>query len=190
MATELGFHKVTALPQTAAADSIYFVGDTGDATAQLYVTDSNGAVAEIATDAVITAIAQGLITSAMSAQNSVEVFATIALRDAATLTRNSLVVVTDASADPTVTSGSAMYIYEVGPDTFGKLTEFESLDVTLNWSGIVGRPTSSPALIDDAVAKRHTHANKPVLDTLGENAQGQLTKGGAVIGSHWTTAAW
>jgi hypothetical protein len=41
--------------------------------------------------------------------------------------------------------------------------------VQLQWSDILGKPTSSVADIDDAVTKRHTHSNKTQLDLISEN---------------------
>jgi hypothetical protein len=55
------------------------------------------------------------------------------------------------------------------------------MDVTLQWSNIVGRPTSAVADIDDAVTKRHTHANKVQLDKIGEDVNGDLTYDGNSI---------
>ncbi len=39
---------------------------------------------------------------------------------------------------------------------------------SIDWSAITNKPTSSVADIDDAVAKRHTHANKALLDTYDQ----------------------
>lgn len=65
------------------------------------------------------------------------------------------VFVIDASDDPTVNSGGAEYVYD--GTQFIKVAESESLDLVLQWSNIQGRPTSSVADIDDAVAKKHNH---------------------------------
>lgn len=43
------------------------------------------------------------------------------------------------------------------------------MDLILSWNNINGRPTSAVADIDDAVTKRHTHANKALLDKVGED---------------------
>lgn len=39
-------------------------------------------------------------------------------------------------------------------------------NVNLQWSNIVGKPASTTVTIDDAVNKRHTHANQAVLDKI------------------------
>ena len=63
--------------------------------------------------------------------------------------------VTDASGDPTVHSGFAVYRYSNG--IFTKIYEGEMMDpdlgMTFEWSKIVNGPTASPADIDAAVEK-------------------------------------
>ena len=48
------------------------------------------------------------------------------------------------------------------------------------WAVITGKPDSAVADIDDAVAKRHAHANAAQLDKIGE-ADGVLTYGGVAM---------
>lgn len=63
--------------------------------------------------------------------------------------------VTDASGDPTVNSGFAVYRYSNG--IFTKVYEGEMMDpdlgMSFEWSKIVGGPTSTPTDIDAAVVK-------------------------------------
>ena len=73
--------------------------------------------------------------------------------------------VTDATGDPTVTKGAAEYIWDGGK--WVKTYEAESLDLVLDWALIQNKPSSAVGDIDDAVTKRHDHANKAdVLDKL------------------------
>ncbi len=89
--------------------------------------------------------------------------------------------VKDATADPTVSSGAAKYIYEDEETGWVKTAEAESLDIVLSWADIQDKPASTAADIDDAVAKRHEHANKAeVLDKLSV-AGGNLTFDGKAI---------
>ena len=176
------FFKTTALPANPVADAFYFVS-SGGGDAEMFLTDQAGVERNVGNTAFVTAVANALINQALAAQQTMQVYPTIAARDAdqANLGKNTLVVVTDASADPTVGSGSALYVYENGPDTYSKLAEFESLDVVLSWANIQGKPNSTPAQIDNAVAQRHTHANKvDVLDNLSDNG-GQLFFNGAAV---------
>lgn len=63
--------------------------------------------------------------------NTAILAADIAARDALTLTKNSFVVVADASADPTVDVGAAMYFYNKSDDSFMKIAEYESMDLVI-----------------------------------------------------------
>ena len=66
------------------------------------------------------------------------------------------------------------------------------MDLVLNWSSIVGGPTSTPAQIDEAVAAKHTHVNKNALDKVGEDVEGNFTYGGVAVGgtTKWATTNW
>ena len=67
---------------------------------------------------------------------------------------------------------------KVTVDAKGRVTaaaNLESADLPeINWNVIVGKPNSAVADIDDAVAKRHEHANKDVLDKVNV-ADGVMT---------------
>jgi len=104
------------------------------------------------------------------------------------LTAGDIVYVTDASADPTVTAGAASYIWDGA--AFAKLTEYESLDLVINWADVQNRPSSSVAQIDQAVADSHTHANKASLDKIGEDADGDISYNGAFVRTGWDSTAW
>jgi hypothetical protein len=54
--------------------------------------------------------------------------------------------------------------------TWTKVAEAESMDVVLQWGNIQGKPSSAVADIDDAVSKKHEHANKTVLDAISANS--------------------
>lgn len=111
-----------------------------------------------------------------------EVVADITARDALNPTKNTAALVLNATGDVTVAAGSAMYVWVQSNTAWTKVSEFESLDLTLNWASIANKPTSSVANIDDAVTKRHTHANTAALDLLTADGNGQLMYNGANIG--------
>lgn len=71
-----------------------------------------------------------------------------------------------------------------------KISEAESMDITLNWSDIVGKPTSSAAAIDAAVSNSHTHLNKTQLDKVGEDGNGDMTYNSQNIRARLETTAW
>lgn len=83
-----------------------------------------------------------------------------------------IVMVLDASADTTVTSGWAIYRRLASAtdlttlNSWQKIAEAESLDVVVNWANIQNKPNSSVTDIDDAVDKKHEHANKAILDNF------------------------
>lgn len=175
----LTISRVNALPGTLAAETIYLVKTGTELT--LTVTGTTGAVVAttVSKADVNTAISTAI--GALDMSNTVEFAANIAARDALALTKSVFVYVADATADATVTAGAAMYLYDYGGETWHKVTEYESLDLVLSWENITGKPSSSVADIDDAVAKRHSHANMAVLDLLTAPA-GQLLYNGAPVG--------
>jgi hypothetical protein len=180
--------KETALPGTLEAHSIYLIAPAAKPDyVEVYVTGAAGTTVKrvIGQDDV-----QALIDASISDLGAIEVVADIAARDALSPTANIQVLVLDASADATVASGAATYIYNAGTSAWIKIAEHESMDVALNWSDIVGRPSSTVEEIDDAVTKRHTHANKTELDKVGEDVNGKLTYNGALPVIAWNSTGW
>lgn len=120
----------------------------------------------------------------------------------ANVAQGQLVWVTDASSvaetsegagdgiDTGVESGWAIFRKRVGVginygtiDGWQKVAEAESLDVVVDWSSITNKPSSSVADIDDAVMKKHSHANKAVLDDITDSS-GDLYYGSEKIAFH------
>lgn len=183
--SQLNFYKVSSLPATLQPSSLYFV-ENGNFS-EGYITNKSGVAKGIGNSAMINQVATQLFASL--SKSSVQVVADIAARNALVLTENTMVLVKNATTDPTVNSGAALYIYEKSLQTYSKIAEYESMDVTIAWAGISGRPTSTPAQIDNAVSASHNHTNKGVLDSISDE-NGQLTYKGFLIGSNWTTNAW
>lgn len=183
------FYKVTTLPGTLEANAFYYVLNGNYA--ESYVTDNAGVAKALGNSAMINALIDQALANWSGAASTVSIVADIAARDAliATLDANAMILVVDASADPTVTQGSALYAYAADTDTTYKIAEYESMDVVLNWSDIVGGPTSTPVQIDNAVSLAHSHANKATLDKLGEDAEGLLFNG-VGVGGRWATNNW
>lgn len=186
--TQIRIARVLALPaqNELTASTMYIVQGSAAAEAQLYFTGTDASnVRHLPTNAEI----DQKISTAIDGFSDMQVVPTIADRDALALTRTTLVLVLDATADSTVTNGSALYVYDFANTTWHKVSEYESLDLTLTWDAIQGRPESSVAAIDDAVAKAHTHANKTVLDDLTD-ASGQLAYKGSPIANVVDVAEW
>ena len=101
---------------------------------------------------------------------------------------NALVI--DATDDTSVQSGAATYVFNPTDSIWTKISEHESMDVVLQWANIQGRPTSTAAEIDDAVSKRHSHANMVTLDKVGEDAGGLLQFNGDYVDPALRVAEW
>lgn len=98
---------------------------------------------------------------------------TIAERDALTgLNPGDLVIVADATGDPTVKSGGARYICLPDGAGFRKSSEDESMDYECTWEHIQGKPDVTVAQIELAVAKMHNHANAETLANFSDDGAG------------------
>lgn len=181
--------KETALPGGLTANSIYFVAPAARPDfVEIYVTNAAGDAARKVIDQ---ATVQAMIDAAVAAGSGGAVIVDdIAARNALTADNAQQVLVLDASADATVTSGSATYVWRAATSAWIKISESESMDITLSWAALTGAPSSTPAAIDDAVTKRHSHANATELDKIGEDGDGNLTYGGARPHIAWDSTGW
>lgn len=185
----LNIQRVNTLPGVLAASTMYIVKGANATAAEIYFTNSDASeTRHTLTAAEVTT----MISSTLSSFNNIQVVADIAARDVLTAAadRNVMVLVLDASDDATVTSGAALYVYDEGTTTTTKVSEYESMDVTLTWAALQDKPTSSVAAIDAAVAASHTHANSAQLAKIGEDGDGQLTYNGAAIKAGLQVADW
>ena len=191
--------KVNALPAVGSrqANTMYLVGNTEFADSlEIHMTSSDAAATlHVPTKSEITAMIGGQIASF----NNIRVVATYADMAALVAENHSMVVmVLDATGDATVTTGGAAYVLQATGTaqapaaSYYKIYEFEALNenFVLNWSAIVGKPTSSAAAIDDAVAKAHSHANLALLNGLATNGDGDLTLNGVAVGTVLVNAGW
>ena len=180
---QMKFHRVNALPGTPEADAFYMVLNGNYA--ETYVTSSTGVAKMIGNTDMI----QAIVNSTIAGTNVFEIVADIAARDALVLDQNTLVLVTDASADPTVDSGAALYAWNNTAQTYTKVAEYESLDLVLSWANITGKPTATPAAIDQAVIDSHTHSNKTQLDKISEDVDQNLMYNSQYV-VKFTTVDW
>lgn len=185
----LRFFKETAVPTTFEPSAVYFIAPAGRTTAlEIYVTDVFGTAARHVINA---SEIQTMIDLAIAATGNTVIVDDIAARDAIDPKINAMsVFVTDASADATVESGWATYVWRSSNNTWIKTSEGENLDLINSWNNLQDRPTSSPALIDAAVTARHTHANKTELDKISEDEDGQFTYAGALPHIGFDSANW
>lgn len=181
--------KETALPGTLQPHSIYLVAPAGAPDfVEMYVT---GASASTVKRVIKASDVQSMIDTSLVATggSQLEVVSNIADRNALSPAKNTTVLVLDATADSTVTSGAATYVYRVSNATWYKVSEAESQDIAITWAALAGKPSSTVAAIDDAVAKAHSHTNKTELDKIGE-ATGELTYNGLPVKTAWSSTAW
>lgn len=180
--------RETTLPSTLEPYSIYIVAPPLKPDyIELYATNSLGDnVKRIINNNDV----QSLIDTALSNISTLEVVADITERDALVLTKNTPVYVADASADSTVTSGGASYIYKVDTNNWIKTSEAESLDIVLNWDNLINKPNSTISQIDNAVNNSHTHSNKTQLDKIDEDSNGNFIYNGALPVIAWSSTEW
>lgn len=182
-ATALKFFKVNSLPTPPLVANAFYLVLNGDY-CETYLTDISGIAKHVGNSAMISE----MVSTAFADYNAIEIVDDIGDRNAlgSTLTRNALILVIDATDDPTVSSGAAMYAYIESTGTYRKVYEMEGIDFTVSWNQIQGRPNSSPTDIDDAVAKRHTHTNKILLDALSNTGTTLEYSGVAVLKTETT----
>lgn len=184
--SKISISKETALPATLVPNTIYLVS-VGAGHVEAYVSSVDGSTARrMLNEADI----QALIDASVSGLSGIKIVSDIAARDALSLTANALILVEDASSDSTVDAGAALYTFKESDSSFTKVSEFESLDVVLDWSGIQNRPASTVAQIDASVANSHTHANKTELDALSQDADGDLNYNGSKVANQYISTAW
>ena len=78
--------------------------------------------------------------------------------------------VKDASADESVNSGAAQYIYD--GSAWVKIAEAESLDLVVNWADIQGKEA-----VETAMAKAHEHANADILNGISASGDTMTVNG-------------
>jgi len=186
----LKFYKVTTLPWTLTANSVYFVQNWSYA--ETYITDSSWVWKMVGNSTMINNLISSAINTALADYNMLQIVADITARNvlASWSTRNLLILVTDATWDATVSSWSALYSYNESNSQFTKLSEYESLDATISWANIQDKPTSSVANIDDAVTKKHSHTNKTQIDKIWEDVNWNMTYNWANIDPVLVTSNW
>lgn len=167
--TQLGFQRLSAVPETWAANTLYLIKNPVAGLLDIYVTGADGVPLHSISRSEILA----LITQETSQLSRPVVVANIAARDALAPTKTTLALVLDATGDATVGSGAALYLFDndSGTAAWVKVSEYESMDLQFTWAALQGKPTAAVADIDAAVAARHTHANSDVIGklTAGEN---------------------
>lgn len=185
---EFKIFRETALPGTLQPYAIYLVAPAATPQyVEMYVTNNDGTAAK---RNINEADIQTMIDASVAGLSGLEIVADITERDALTLSANAMVLVLDATSETDVTSGGATYAYRHSNTSWTKVSETESMDISLSWASIVGKPTSTANDIDAAVANSHTHANKTQLDLIGQDGNGNLTYNGSTPVISWDSEGW
>ena len=187
MSVQMKVHKVNALPGSLEASALYLVKSADTGLLDLYVSSNDGTEAR---HIISKAEIQSLVNTAVAGASNIFVVPDIAARDALAPTVVTQAIVVDATDDTSVVLGSATYVYDPVGDAWQKIAEHESMDVVLQWANIQGRPSSTVAEIDDAVAKKHAHANMTTLDKLSQDGNGQLTYDGKNLHVYLSSDQW
>lgn len=179
-------------PQNLLPYSIYLVAPAGQEDyVELYVTNASiGGAAPYARRIINQVDIDTLINQKIQAARELVIVADIDARNALDPDFSQFVFVVNATADNTVASGGATYLYNTVSEEWIKISEALSMDVVINYTDIVGRPTSTAAEIDDAVSKAHVHANKTELDKISEDANGNLLYSEKLPLTGWSSTAW
>lgn len=178
----LTIERVTALPVPITPSTMYIVRSNDAGLVELYFTSDDGMdLRRTISKADIQAMIDAHIPDTSNLLSSVKIVQDIVARDSLSLTSSGFALVLDATADPTVTQGAALYVFDAGviPQQWYKVSEYESMDIQLLWNNIQGKPQSAVASIDDAVYQRHTHNNLSVLDALSADSDGNLMFNGS-----------
>lgn len=187
---QLKFYAVASLPGVLEPDAFYYVEN--GTYAESYLTDKTGVAKMVGNSTMINALIAAELANWSGARSQVTIVADIAARDALAqdAETNLMVLVLDATGDPTVTAGSALYAYALASTSWHKLSEYESMDVVVTWADIQNGPASTPVQIDDAVTKAHQHTNMAQLNKIGEDAEGNLTYDGTAVKTQWQIKNW
>lgn len=78
---------------------------------------------------------------------------------------------------PDIGKRAFIYTAQVNTKEYKLMADSNLTSTTINWSDIQGKPQSTVMAIDDAVAKRHTHANLAYLNKITEDISGQMLYG-------------
>ncbi len=177
------FHidKLTAVPQPPYEKGVmYIVAPTARPEyIEIYLCDKDESTLKRVFSSVD---AQALIAQQVQGMATFTSVADISARDSLDTNTVKRVLVLDATADPSVTQGSASYAYDDINGQWVKTGEAESMDLALHWDNIEGKPNVSSAQLEQAVNNAHSHANKTQLDNIDEDENGNLTYNGSLVG--------
>lgn len=183
----LSIERVISLPDTLRPSTMYVVQGMESDRADIYFSNVHGSTSRhILNELDI----QFMIEETLNRYSNIQVLPTIADRDLRAPTQFEIAFVLDASQDPMVNVGSALYLYNLPDHNWIKVAEFESMDMTYQWDHIQGRPNATVTQIDDTVSRRHSHNNKALLDKVSETPDNVLLYNGKAVPVAISVAEW
>ena len=182
--------RVTSLPSTITPSTMYILKQPTSQVAEVYFSNNNGSqLVSGITEQFITDKFASLLATGMG---EIQIVDTINDRNRVTKNGNSLIMVIDATGDEFGSTGTVLYLYRAVNASYFRVSVFDGNQDGVSsggggaggpvwWDSILGKPSSTPVQIDDAVSKAHTHSNQAVLDRIGVTADGVLTVDGTVF---------
>ena len=187
MSASFVIERVSAQPATLVDNTLYIERAAGTTEAVLtFVGTSPTSVAKVYSSTQ----AHADIATAIAEAKSVFIFDTYAALTAAVKPKvSSIGYVKSAGGDPAAKTPSALYVFDIATATWSLLPTGGAAD-SIDWDKIIGRPTSTVAAIDAAVAASHSHGNKAVLDALAVDGQNRLTYSGVPVSPVTVKTDW
>ena len=182
--------RVTSLPSTITPSTMYILKQPTSQVAEVYFSNNNGSqLVPGITEQFITDKFASLLATGMG---EIQIVETINDRNRVTKNGNSLIIVIDATGDEFGSTGTVLYLYRAINSSYFRVSVFDGSGDGVSsggggaggpvwWGSILGKPSSTPVQIDDAVSKAHTHSNQTTLDRIGVTADGVLTVDGTVF---------
>lgn len=183
------FKRAISFPSDPAErikNCVYLVKETGKTSFDIYMVDAEGNAFTHFNEKRFKTLFDHY------SQTNKELFVVnnISERDAIDSEDNFLVFVLDATNDPSIGGGEALYFYITSLSKFVCIYQSKYIQRELDWSKLVNGPNSSGSQIDTAVRNTHTHENKNVLDGLGTvddllTYKGKLVSTVIFVESNW-----
>lgn len=185
---KIRFERLNELPETVQPSTMYIIKNPNRADlVDLYFSNIHGS----GTQRVYSSEdIQNYVDYQVGGISNIEVVANIAARDALVPSRTVVALVTDATGDNTVRSGAATYLYNPTNYQWVKIAEFESVDVTFQWSALENKPISTAEAIDQTVIAKHAHSNSALLAGVGEDELGGMLYKGISKGTVLSASEW
>lgn len=165
-----------ALPSPTEPNTLYLIAREENPSLPLsaYVTDKTNQLRTLFSVDIVNNVVQQAVQDGVKGRPLSFIVANLTERDVLQPADNAVVLVHENSYLPIdKPQGRMFYFYAHATKEWFSIAS--GSNAVVSWETISGKPASPASHIDDAVAKRHDHSNKGVLDRFGENEKGQAT---------------